>query len=144
VPTDGAILNPSFEDGGANWIQSGSVIITSGPFVTDGNYAAKLSPRWYASASVFQWVRLTPGATYDLSADISTEGRVRATLGVKWDDYSDGPSQDITDSSSVHTVTVRFTVPEGVSQVGLYFRVSGSAYSNNWATVDNFKLSRVS
>jgi len=38
---------------------------------------------------------------------------------------------------------VRFTVPDGASQVGVYCKATGSAANGNWATVDNFKLVRI-
>jgi hypothetical protein len=95
------------------------------------------------TASVFQWIQLTPGATYELSADLFTDGQSRATLGVKWENNGDGPSQSLTNGSSNHTVRVRFTVPEGMAKVGIYCLARGSLFSNSWVSADNFKLVQV-
>jgi len=111
-----------------------------GTFVTDGKQAAKLSPASaFSGASVYQAVRLTAGATYEVSADITTNGKAQATLGVKWDNGGDGPAA----GSNTRRTVVRFTVPQGVSQVGIYCKATGSLSKDNWATADNFKLTRV-
>ena len=137
---DGELLNPSFESNGTSWTTSGTVEYARGNFVTDGKLAAKLSPASaFSGASVLQRVALTAGATYEISADITTSGRAQATLGVKWDNGSDGPAA----GSNTRRTTVRFTVPQGVSQVGIYCKVTGALSKDNWATVDNFKLVRV-
>ncbi|HZS09921.1 MAG TPA: CAP domain-containing protein [Blastocatellia bacterium] len=141
--TDGEILNPGFEIAGINWIVSGPVSYVSGNGVTNGNYSAKLTAWSTLTPSVFQWVRLTPGATYDLYADVFTDGRARATLGVKWENYAEGPALDFVNFSSDHTMIVRFTVPSGTNQVGVYFKAVATSSLRTWATVDNFRLVRI-
>jgi hypothetical protein len=86
-------------------------------------------------------VKLTPGKTYEVSADIFASSAARATLGVKWDNNADGPSKLFVNGSSNHTVKVQFTVPSGVSQVGIYCLATGT--SGHWATADNLKLARL-
>ena len=125
-------------------IISGLVTFIRGAVVTDGSLAAKLSPTsTYVPASVLQGVTLTAGATYEVSADIYTDGRTRATLGVKWDNGEDGPAQSFSNVSIIHKVTVRFTVPAEVNQAAIYCKAIGSTANGNWATVDNFKLVRI-
>lgn len=134
---DGEVLNPGFEQGGLHWISSGLVSFDRG--------VARLTPSsFYSPASVLQWVQLTPGATYELSAEISTDGRAAVSLGVKWEDYSDGPAQpDSKFGSQSEVRRVRFIVPHGMPQVGIYCKATGSATNRNWATVDNFRLTRL-
>lgn len=94
--------------------------------------------------SVLQWVKLTPGVTYEVSADIFADTRAKATLGVKWENYTDGPTATFVNNSADHKVKLRFTVPSGMSQVCIYFKgVSNSSILTTWATADNFKLVRV-
>ena len=131
---DGKLLNPSFENKGDDWIATGSVSYGR-TGATDGITAAKLAPPTaYSPASVFQWVKLTAGATYQVTADIQVQGTARGTLGVKWDNNGDGPT------STSNKLT--FTVPAGIKQVGIYFKATGSTSSSSYATVDNFKLER--
>jgi hypothetical protein len=135
---DGAILNPSFESSGNSWITGGNLKYANGYYVTDGTYAAKLLPRSSLPASVFQWVKLTPGKTYEVSADIFTSHLARATLGIKWDNNDNGPSKLFVNGLSNNIVKVQFTVPSDVHQVGIYCLAAGT--SGSWATADNFKL----
>ena len=138
---DGELLNPSFESNGTSWTTSGTVEYARGNFVTNGKLAAKLTPAsTFSGASVLQRVALTAGATYEVSADLTTSGKAQATLGVKWDNGSDGPSV----GSNTRRTTLRFTVPQGVSQVGIYCKATGALSKDNWATADNFKLTRIS
>lgn len=122
---------------------SGSISYLGGYFVTNGSYAAKLTAWSTLKPSVFQWVSLTPGATYELSADIFTDGRAKATLGVKWENYADGPTTGFVNTAFDHKVKVRFTVPSGTGKVGIYFTTSATSRLTTWATVDNFKLVKV-
>jgi hypothetical protein len=97
----------------------------------------------YTAASLFQWVQLTPGATYELSADLAGDGRAKLLLGVKWDSYAEGPSQSLNYTYGVRTLKVKFTVPQGSGKVGIYMQARGASAVRNWATADNFKLVRV-
>ena len=144
APTDGTILNPSFELQGSAWTTSGAVSYVTGSVVTNGTYAVRLSPRGTMVPSVLQWVQLTPGATYEVSADIFADTRAKGTVGVKWDNYAEGPALSYVNNSANHKVTVRFTVPSGSGQVCIYFKgASISSMLNTWTTADNFKLVRV-
>ena len=64
-------------------------------------------------------------------------------LGVKWENYADGPTTDFINTAYDHNVKVRFTVPSGTSNVGIYFTTSAISRLTTWATVDNFKLVRI-
>ncbi|HWQ32935.1 MAG TPA: carbohydrate binding domain-containing protein [Blastocatellia bacterium] len=138
---DGSILNPGFEEGLANWMTSGIVDLERGRAAIDGTAAAKLQPTspWRPTL-LEQFVQLTPGVTYELSADVALDSRVRALLGVLWGESNGGifvsPQNGVT-----RRVAVRFTVPAGVTKVRVSFQASGNVGAV--ALVDNFRLVRV-
>ncbi len=139
-PATLAILNPSFESGLTNWTTSGYVYRTTS-YVTNGSYAALLYANSATPASVFQWLQLTTGATYEVSGDIRTDGRAKANLGVKWENYADGPLVQYTTAGQ--PLKVRFTVPTGTGKVGVYIKATGNSTSYYWSIVDNLKIVRV-
>lgn len=136
---DGMILNPNFDQAGANWTAAGAVSFANG--------IARLTPTsTFSPASILQWVQLTPGATFEVSADITATSTARLTLGVRFDEGGNvvtGPSIPITNITRSTTVRLRFTVPNAVSQVGFFAQANGSVASGSLATADNFRLARV-
>ena len=117
-------------------MQSGAVSFANG--------AARLAPTSnYSPAKIIQWVRLTPGATYSLAAEIASGATGRVSFGVKWENGTDGPAYPVAANQRLATKALQFTVPEGVAQVGVYCQASGSAAAGSWATVDGFRLARV-
>ncbi|MFN7948256.1 MAG: SBBP repeat-containing protein [Blastocatellia bacterium] len=142
---DGKILNPGFEDGLAFWTSSGIVTLEHGKLATEGSTAIRLQPAslWRAT-QVEQIVRLTPGATYDLCADMGTEGRARASLGAftvaTTDGYSEG-SLITAPGGATRKVTLRFTVPAGATEMKFVAQATGNVGTS--AIVDNFRLVRV-
>jgi len=136
---DGAILNPNFDQGGANWMTGGAVSFTNG--------VARLTPTTSLSpASISQSIALTPGAGYEVAADLAATATTRVTFGVRFDDGStllSGPSVNFTNNTRPTTYRVRFTVPAGANQTGVYVQASGSISSGSWATADNFRLTRM-
>ncbi len=142
---DGKILNPSFEDGLAFWTTSGIVTLEHGKLATEGSTSIKLQPAslWRAT-QVAQIVRLTPGATYELCADMSTEGRARASLGAftvaTTDGYSEG-SLITAPGGATRKVTLRFTVPATATEMKFVAQATGNVGTS--AIVDNFRLVRV-
>lgn len=143
TPTTVALLNPSFESGLANWTTSGYVYYTTS-YVTSGSYAGLLYASNTVPSSIFQWVQLTAGATYELSGDVTAPSVSQPTLGVRWDNYADGPSVRYTGGGARQTIKARFTVPAGSGRVGVYFKNVGTTSSYYWAVIDNLKLVRVS
>lgn len=141
-PATVAILNPGFENGLTSWTTSGYVYRTTS-YVTNGSYAALLYANAATPSSVFQWVQLTAGATYEVSGDVRTDGRASAVLGVKWENYADGPLVKYTTANAGQPIKVRFTVPAGTGKVGVYAKATGTATSYYWSIVDNLKLVRV-
>lgn len=136
---DATILNPNFDQGGTNWATTGAVSFTNG--------IARLTPtNNYSPASILQWVQLTPGATYEVTADITATSSTRLVVGVKYDDsgnITNGPSVPYTNVTRPTTGRVRFTVPNSGNQVGFYAQANGSISNNSLATIDNFRLTRV-
>ncbi|MBP6821474.1 MAG: carboxypeptidase regulatory-like domain-containing protein, partial [Acidobacteria bacterium] len=136
---DATILNPNFDEGGANWTTSGAVSFPNG--------IARFTPTTnYSPASIIQWVQLTQGATYEVSADITATTTTRLTFGVKFAEGENiiiGPSAPFTNVTRPTNVRVRLSVPSGVSQVGFFVLATGSVSSNSLATADNFRLMRV-
>ena len=133
---DGALLNPNFDHRGTDWAISGAASFLNG--------AARLTPTSnYAPARIIQWVRLTPGATYRVSTEIASSASARVTLGVKWGQGNEGAAQPVANSQRVTTRAMQFTVPEGVTQVGVYCQAAGSTAADSWATADDFRLVRV-
>ena len=136
---DATILNPNFDQGGTNWATTGAVCFTNG--------IARLTPtNNYSPASILQWVQLTPGATYEVTADITATSSTRLVVGVKYDDsgsITNGPSVPYTNVTRPTTGRVRFTVPNSGNQVGFYAQANGSISNNSLATIDNFRLTRV-
>ena len=141
APTTLALLNPSFESGLANWTTSGYVYYTTS-YATNGSYASLLYANTSMPSSIFQWIQLTAGATYEVSGDVQADSRVQATLGVRWENYADGPSARY--STAGQPLKVRFTVPSGGGKVGVYFKATGTTTSYYWAVIDNLKIVRVS
>ncbi len=140
-PVDGTILNPSFEDGLSPWQTSGIIAIVHATGVTNGGSAAKISPTSnFTAASLTQFVQLTPGATYAVTADFTVTGNTRAYIGIKWGNGEDGPAA-LYPGGLKKTVTLQFTVPAGVTQVGFQARAIGSA--GNTVIVDTFTLKRL-
>jgi hypothetical protein len=88
-------------------------------------------------------VKLTPGATYEVTADVYADIRARATIGVKWENYADGPSLDYVNGAPEHNLKVRFTVPAGMPSVCIFFKTYSPSRATTWGSVDNFKLVRV-
>lgn len=136
---DGTILNPGFDQGGTNWATSGAVSFANG--------TARLTPTTnFSPASIIQWVLLTAGATYEVSADITATSTTRLTFGVKFDENGNipaGPSVPFTNIARPTNIRLRFTLPSGVSKVGFSTIAHGSVSSGSLATIDNFRLSRV-
>lgn len=141
-PATVALLNPSFESGLANWTTSGYAYYTTS-YVTNGSYAGLLYANTAVQSSIFQWVQLTAGATYEVSADVTADSRVKPTLGVRWENYADGPSALYSTATAGQPLKVRFTVPAGTGKVGVYFKSIGTTSSYYWAVIDNIRLVRV-
>lgn len=142
-PTTVSLLNPSFESGLANWTTTGYVYYTTS-YVTNGTYAALLYANTSMPASILQWVTLTPGATYEVSADMRADTRVQPTLGVLWENLTNGASVTYTGAGTQQKVKVRFTVPTGTGKVGVYVKAVGTSSSYYWNVVDNLTLVKVS
>lgn len=136
---DATIFNPNFDQGGAYWTTSGAVSFING--------IAKFTPTTnYSPASIIQWVQLTPGASYEVSADITATATSRVTLGVKFEESGNvvsGPSIPLTNLTRPTNSRVRFAVPIGAGQTGFFVQNNGSVSSSSQATADNFRLIRV-
>jgi hypothetical protein len=141
---DGKILNPGFEEGLAYWRTSGIVSLERGRSATEGSTAVKLQPTspWNATL-VEQIVQLTPGASYELCADIGSD-KARASLGAfsltTVDGYSLGVSVTAP-GGAARKVALRFTVPPGSGQMKITAQATGNVGAS--AIVDNFRLVRV-
>jgi hypothetical protein len=130
---DGQLLNAGFDQGQAHWSFYGPAQVQAG--------RARLTPRpMMSAASITQWVRLTPGATYEVSADLTASGGVRPYLGVRWFTGGGGPTQRLTAPGG--RIRVRFTVPADVSLVGVYCAAEYGSVTS-LATADNFELTRI-
>lgn len=136
---EATILNPNFDQSGANWTASGAVSFTSG--------IARFTPTSvYSPASIIQWVQLTPGARYEVTADVSATATARVTFGVRFNESGtiiNGTSIPFTNNTRPTTLRVQFTVPDGINQVGFFVQTNGSVASGSLATADNFRLMRV-
>lgn len=134
--SDGALVNPNFELGGFGWLTGGAVSFVNG--------SARLAPvNSFAPASLLQWVKLTPGATYEITLSAITSATARTTLSVRFDDGAAGPVQIIPAGQTRPTTAVlRFTMPANATQAGVYVQVNGALANNSWAQLDNFWLTR--
>ncbi|HZS05616.1 MAG TPA: hypothetical protein VFD58_12320 [Blastocatellia bacterium] len=141
-PVDGTIQNPSFEGNVSSWQTNGIIQTARGTGVTDGGTAAKLLPTSnYVPASLTQFVQLTPGATYEVTADFTvSDSAARGSIAIKWGNGEDGPVA-LYNGGLNKTVHLQFTVPAGVTQVGFQARATGSA--GKYVIVDNFTLKRL-
>jgi hypothetical protein len=135
VTQDGALVNPRFDQGDTGWVTGGYTVITNG--------VARMQPTSsFSPASIGQWVKLSPGATYAVTADVAANSTGRGSLAVAFDNGSSGGAAPFNNFPQPKTVRVVFTVPADATQARIYVQTNGSASASSWATADNFTLTR--
>jgi MoxR-like ATPase len=133
---DGTLLNPRFEQGGAYWQTGGAVGFANG--------VARLTPTSNLSpASITQWVPLTPGATYEVTVNVTASAAACGVFSVRFADGSSGAAQMFGNNPRPTTLRLRFSVPARNGQTGFSVQVSGSVANGSWATADDFYLQRL-
>ncbi|MFN0120592.1 MAG: hypothetical protein ACKV2V_08830 [Blastocatellia bacterium] len=139
---DASLLNPSFENGFTDWMQNGLMSIERNrALITDGVAAARLQAiNPFKGSTLTQFVRLAPGATYEVSVDVETDGKSRGSLGVILGETEQTVFTPAT-SARRSRLTLQFTMPAGLTQAGIYVRATGSA--GQWLIADNFRLVRI-
>ncbi len=136
VNQDSTLVNPRFDQGSTGWTPGGYVLFTNG-------VARMLPTNSLSPASVGQWVAVTPGATYVVTADVAASTTARSTLAVTFDNGGSGGGVPFNNVQQPKQMRVSFTVPAGVSQARIYVQANGSASASSWATADNFTLTRI-
>jgi ribosomal protein L18 len=104
------------------------------------NSQARLTVRLAPQTAIAQTVRVVPGATYELTATLTTNSAGRGTLGVRGDDGAILAAQTM-GARAGGTLAVTFTVPAHASRVAVYCSASGAA-STGLVTADSFTLTR--
>ena len=134
--TAALLINPSFENDGTGWTNSGMAFQTNTSFGKDGNvYCEKWQPN--GTFSIAQTLTAMPTGVYQLTAKAKARGVTSAKF------FANSFEEAITIADSEADYTVVFAIDDN-TDVNFGFESTGTGAGASWIAVDNFRLTLVS